>query len=381
MHKEFKDKTKEGEDYVDENFPSIQFKIRRMKRNFRFCIRFFSIVILATISGTLFSELILRVKYQEILNNFQENIKSQTKEGFNTLEYSKVIEEVKESIVTIGESESNVSKNSYFSKNATGVIIDESGDILTTYSNLKDMKNIYVKLPIEESKPIKAKIVYSNEEIDIAILQINSTYNLNPVKLATSIEDVEGENVSLISNSVGDDYIGSIIPGIITSTNKSLNILGNKYNLLEINIPVNEINAGGALFNMSGELIGVASYKISKEKNQQGLNYAVNLNSLNQIINATNEMKEMLGILEGGFIKYDDSSEFIGLYVERVEQNDDHYDEGLKPTDILFEIDNNKVTSTGDLYSILKSKKGKDNISCKVMRAGKVKELKIELKK
>ena len=381
MHKEFKDKIKDGEDYGDENFPSIQFKIRRMKRNFRFCIRFFSIVILATISGTLFSEFILRVKYQDILNKFQENIKSQTNEGVNTLEYSKVITDVKESIVTIGESENNVSKHSYFNKNATGVIIDESGKVLTTYLNLKDIKDIYVKLPIKESKPIKAELVYSNADIDIAILQIDSTYDLKPVKLATSMEDVEGENISLISNSVGDDYIDSIIPGIITSTNKSLSISGNKYDLLEVNIPINEINTGGALFNMSSELIGVASYKISQEKNQQGLNYAINLSSLNQIINATNEMKEMLGILEGGFINYDDNSGFIGLYIERVERTDSGYDEGFRPTDILFEIDNKKVTSTDDLYSILKAKRGKDNISCKVMRDGKVKELKIKLNK
>lgn len=377
MHKDFKDKIKNREEYIDESFPSIQFKIRRMKRNLRFCVRFFSIVLLVTISGTLFSEFIIRVKYQSILNNVQDNIK----EGINTIEYSKIITEVKDSIVTIGDSENSVNKNSYFTNNATGVIIDEYGKILTTYSNIKDIKNIYVKLPIKESRPFKAELITTNAEIDIAILQIESTYNLKPVKLATSTQDIEGENISLISNSVGDDYIDSIIPGIITSTNRSLNISGKKYNLLEINIPINEINTGGALINMNGELIGVLSYKISQERNQEGLNYAINLNCLNEIINATNEIKEILGVLEGGFINYDDNSEVVGLYVERVEQNYSSYDEGLRPTDILFEIDNNKITSMDELYSILKAEKGKDNISCKVMRDGKVKELQIKLNK
>lgn len=377
MHKDFKDEIKDKEEYIDESFPSIQFKIRRMKRNLRFCVKFLSIVLLATISGTLFSVFIIRVKYQSILNNVQDNIK----EGINTIEYSKIITEVKDSIVTIGDSENSVNKNIYFANNATGVIIDEYGKILTTYSNIKDIKNIYVKLPIKESKPVKAEIISTNAEIDIAILQIESTYNLKPVKLATSTQDIAGENISLISNSVGDDYIDSIIPGIITSTNRSLNISGNKYNLLEINIPINEINTGGALINMNGELIGVLSYKISQERNQQGLNYAINLNCLNQIINATNEIKEILGVLEGGFINYDDNSEVVGLYVERVEQNYISYDEGLRPTDILFEIDNNKITSMDELYSILKAEKGKDSISCKVMRDGKVKELQIKLNK
>ena len=377
MHKNFKDEIKDKEEYIDESFPSIQFKIRRMKRNLRFCVRFFSIVILATISGTLFSELIIRVKYQSILNNFQYNIK----EGINTIEYSKIITEVKDSIVTIGDSENSVNKNIYFANNATGVIIDEYGKILTTYSNIKDIKNIYVKLPIKESKPVKAELISTNDEIDIAILQIESIYNLKPVKLATSTQDITGENISLISNSVGDDYIDSIIPGIITSTNRSLNISGNKYNLLEINIPINEINTGGALINMNGELIGVLSYKISQERSQQGLNYAINLNCLNQIINTTNEINEILGVLEGGFINYDDNSEVVGLYVERVEQNYSSYDEGLRPTDILFEINNNKITSMDVLYNILKAEKGKDSISCKVMRDGKVKELQIKLNK
>lgn len=381
MHKEFEDKVKDREEYIDENFPSIQFKIRKIKRNFRFCIRFFSIVLLATISGTIFSEFILKAKYQSILKNVQDNIKAQTQDGINALDYSKIITEVKDSVVTIGENENNLSKNTYFTNNATGVIIDEHGKILTTYSNLRDTKNIYVKLPIKESKPIKAELVSSNAEIDIAILKIDSDYQLKPVKLVTSMQDVEGENISLISNSVGDDYIDSIIPGIITSTNRGLNISGNKYNLLEINIPINEINTGGALFNMNGELIGIASYKINQEKSQYGLSYVINLDSLSQIINATNEIKEMLGVLEGGFIEYDDNSEFIGLYVERVEQKDSYYNEGLRPTDILFEIDNKKLTSVDELYSILKAKKGKDNISCRIMRDGKIKELQIKLNK
>lgn len=381
MHKDFKDKSKEREEYIDENFPSIQFKIRKIKRNLRFCSKLFSIFLLAVISGTLFSEYALRLKYQGILNNLKYGIKNETKEGFNTLDYSKIIDEVKDSIVTIGESENNVNQNTYFKNNSTGVVIDEYGRILTTYSNIKEIKNIYVKLPIKQSRPIRAKLISSNEEIDIAILEVESSYDLKAVKLAASMENIEGENIALISNCVGDDRIDSIIPGIITSTNRNLNTSDNKYNLLEVNIPINEMNTGGALFNMDGELIGVASYKVSQEKNQQGLNYAIDLNSLSNMLNATDEIKYMLGILEGGFVNYDDSSKVIGLYIERVEQSDNINDDGLKPTDILFEINNNKITSMNELHSILKEEKGKDNISCKVMRDGEVKELQIKINK
>jgi serine protease Do len=381
MHKDFKDKSKDREEYIDENFPSIQFKIRKIKRNLKFCIKLLSIFLLAAISGTLFSEYALRLKYQGILNNLKYGIENEAEEDINTLDYSKIIDEVKDSVVTIGESEDNVNQNTYFKNNSTGVIIDEYGRILTTYSNIKEIKNIYVKLPIKQSKPIRAKLISSNEELDIAILEIESSYDLKAVKMATSINDIEGENVALISNCLGDDYIDSIIPGIITSTNRNFNISGNKYNLLEVNIPINEMNTGGALFNMNGELIGVASYKVSQEKKQQGLNYAIDLNSLSNIMNATDEIKDMLGVLEGGFVNYDDNSQVIGMYIERVEQTNNFYDEGLRPTDILFEINNKKITSIDELHSILKSEMGKDNISCKVMRDGEVKELQIKLNK
>ena len=381
MYKDFKDKSKEREEYIDENFPSIQFKIRKIKRNLKFCSKLFSIFLLAVIGGTLFSEYALRLKYQGIFNNIKYGIKNETKEGFNTLDYSKIIDEVKDSIVTIGESENNVNQNAYFKNNSTGIVIDEHGKILTTYSNIKEIKNIYVKLPVKQSKPIRAKLIASNEEIDIAILEVESSYDLKAVKLAASMDNIEGENIALISNCVGDDRIDSIIPGIITSANRDLNASDNKYNLLEVNIPINEMNTGGALFNMDGELIGVASYKVSQIKNQQGLNYAIDLSSLSNMLNATDEIKYMLGILEGGFVNYDDSSKVIGLYIERVEQSDDIYDDGLKPTDILFEINNKKITSMNELYSILKEEKGKDNISCKVMRDGEVKELEIKINK
>ncbi|MDZ7543902.1 serine protease, partial [Clostridium perfringens] len=128
-------------------------------------------------------------------------------------------------------------------------------------SKVKDLSQIYVKLSSIDSEPISAEFIVGNEELDMAIIQVNYSNELVPIKFASKSEKFEGQKIALISNSVGDDYIDNIIPGIITSTNRNLKIKNNTYELLELNTPITPINTGGIISNLNGELIGIASYK------------------------------------------------------------------------------------------------------------------------
>lgn len=63
------------------------------------------------------------------------------------LDYTKVINEVSPSLVTISDDEDKLNNNSYFDGNVTGIIIDDSGIILTNYSTIKG-KVIFSKVII-----------------------------------------------------------------------------------------------------------------------------------------------------------------------------------------------------------------------------------------
>lgn len=360
-----------------ESFSSIQFKTKKVKSTMKFITKllmfFLGIIILAAILYSFF----INIKYKEVLMEMNKKIESNN----ISQDYSYLIDKVKNSLVTISGSVENLSVDEFVEGNTTGVIIQSDGKILTNYSVIKDLSDIYVELPFVGSLPVKADIIIANEDIDIAIIQVDYEEELSPIKIASIKDTIEGESIALISNSTGSEYIDSIIPGIITSTNRKLNINDKQYDLIEVNTPINIMNTGGVISNTKGELIAVASKKATDTMSINGLYYALDLSSLEKIVNNTNEIKSILGILEGGFIENKENGDnLMGLYVARINANASSYESGLKPTDIIFEIDGEKINSINEVLKMLKSKKNGDTITCKVMRAGEVKELNIKLK-
>ena len=150
---------------------------------------------------------------------------------------------------------------------------------------------------------------------------------------------------------------------------------------LELNANINEINSSGAIVNAKGELIGVASYKFTKDINREGLYYGLGLDVIKEIINSVNEIKDMLGVIEGGFVNNGNNSNISGFYVERIDQGSNAYDSGLRPTDIIVSIEGSEINSISDLYRILNSKKNNNSIKCGVLKGGEIKELEIKINK
>lgn len=370
-----KDKLNKKDEFQDINFPSIQFKQKKIRSMVKIFIRYLILLSIAIIIGILVSSIIMNIKYKKIA----DKINNKTNSGDISIEYSNLIKKVRESIVTIGDSEDALNQDKYIDGNVTGIIIESDGKILTSYSKIKNMKDIYVKLPIIDSEPIKGDVVAFNDDIDMAIIQVMYKEELMPIKFAKDSEKKEGESIVLISNATGDDYIDNIIPGIITSTNRQLNVEGKNYDLIEVNTPINTINTGGIISNLNGELIGVASKKVTDDVGNNGVYYAVNFSSLEKVVNSTNEIKDILGVLEGGFISDENTTNVVGLYVSRINQNGSAYRSGLRPTDIIFEIDGQKINDISEILKVLKNKKNGDTITCKVMRDGQVEEIEIKL--
>lgn len=123
----------------------------------------------------------LKQKYGEVIQKIRQLEKSA-----NTiiLDYTKIINEVSPALVTISDSNEKFIEDNYFDGNITGIIVDESGIILTNYSAIKGKSDIYVKLSSMASKPIKAEILVENESIDLALIKIDFEGELKAIKLA-----------------------------------------------------------------------------------------------------------------------------------------------------------------------------------------------------
>ncbi|MDV4150248.1 S1C family serine protease [Clostridium sp. AL.422] len=366
-----KDNININDSFQENNIPTIIFKRKNIKSRIILLLKILAFLTITTTISIVISLLVFKYKY-EITNNRTDNI------SINE-EYSKAIDNVKNSLVTIGGSKEDLSKNEYIDGNATGVIIDKDGRILTNYSVIKDLEEIYVNLPFINSEPLQANIFYRIEDRDIAVLSVNFYEDLTPIKVVSRDNIIEGENVLLISNSTSDEYIDNLVPGVITSKNRQLEVNNEKYNLIEVNTPINKFNTGGIITNLNGEVIGIASKKVTESMNVEGLYYAMDLSSLEKNIDYAKELKEILGILEGKFVEVDSRGNYGGLYVARVDKKGSSYTAGLRPTDIIIEVDGERFSGTSEVLKMVKNKQNGDTVTCKVMRSGDVIDMDIVL--
>lgn len=335
-----------------------------------------SCLVIAVFLGVTISSINIKNKYGSIIQEI-EDIKESS--DMIILDYTKIIEEVSPSLVTISDSEEKLIEGDYFEGNTTGVIIDSTGIILTNYSSIKDKTDIYVKLSSVAAKPILAQILVENEDINLAILKVEFEGELKPIKIADSNTIKEGQGIVVLGNAIGDEYIGSSIPGVITSKNEKIEISGGKnYSLLQINATINEKNTGGAICNSKGELVGIADFHITNERNEVGLYYGLQVVELQEMINSTNAFKKLLGITEGGVV-IDDNRNFRGFYIQELDKNGSAYMAGIKPTDIILEVDGYEVVDVDDFIAILQGKKKDDILHCKILSEGEFKEVDIKI--
>lgn len=332
-------------------------------------------LVTASFLGAIISGINVKNKYGEVM----QQVKELSDNADNViLDYTKVINEVSPSLVTISDDEYKLNNNSYFDGNVTGIIIDDSGIILTNYSTIKGKSDIYVKLSSVASRPIKAQILIEDESIDLAVIKIEFDGELKPIKLADSNTIKEGQAIVVLGNAIGDEYIGSSIPGIITSKNEKWDLDGKKYSLLQISAPIDEKNTGGAICNSKGELVGIAHLSITNEKNESGLYYGLQMKELQEMINSTNRFKSLLGIVEGGIV-VDKERGFSGFYIQELSKGGSAYMAGIKPTDIIVEIDDHEIVEADDIIVVLQDKQKDDILHCKVLSDGEMKYVDIKI--
>lgn len=351
-------------------------KKNTIRARVKFSVKIILYISIAGLLGAIISNINIKNKYGRAIQQVKE-IKEST--DMVILDYTKIIKEVSPSLVSISDSMEKLTEDEYFQGNTTGVIIDSSGIILTNYSGIKEKSNIYVKLSSVAATPIKAKILIENEARNLAIIKIEFDGELRPIKIADLESIKEGQGIVVLGNAIGDEYIGSSIPGIITSKSEKIVIEDEKErSLLQINAPINEKNTGGAICNSKGELVGIADLSITNERNEYGLYYGLQMEEFKDIINSTNAFKRLLGIIDGGIV-VDEVKDFSGLYIQELDKEGSAYLAGIKPTDIIIDVDGYKVENVDDLIQLLQSKKKDDILHCKVLSEGEMKNVDIKI--
>jgi len=262
----------------------------------------------------------------------------------------------------------------------SGIIFDSKGYIVTNNHVIDNASKITVKL--SSGKVLDAKVIGTDARSDLAVIKVEAT-NLPIAKFGDSSKVSVGDTAIAIGNPLGEEFAGTVTAGIISAVNRQINYGGAIYKLIQTDAAINPGNSGGALCNKDGEVIGINSLKLGASENAEGMGFAITINEAKTIIASLMKTgtvtRPYLGIL--GQDAVSQTNNVQGVYVNEIVPGSGAASAGIKPTDIIIELDGTKVQQFSDLAGIIDKHKIGDKVSCKLLRNGKTISINVMLTK
>ena len=261
----------------------------------------------------------------------------------------------------------------------SGFILTTDGYIVTNYHVVGDAQTIQVTLYSGDT--YDAQYVGGDEDYDIAVIKIEAT-GLQAVTLGNSEELNVGDHVLAIGNPLGE-LTFSMSGGMVSSVNRTINVDGTPFNMIQTDTSINPGNSGGPLLNSYGEVVGIVSAKYSSTgsngETAEGLGFAIPINDVSSMIqdimtNGYVSNRAYLGATIGTLnasmaqqYRYDITE---GAFVYSVEDGGPADQAGLQLGDVITAIDDTEITSLDDLTAARKSYTAGDTCTLTVYRQG-----------
>ena len=270
----------------------------------------------------------------------------------------------------------------------TGVVLSKDGLILTNTHVIADCDRATVTLA--DNNVYEASLIGADSISDIAVLKIKAK-GLIPAVFGDSTALEVGDRVAAIGNPLGEDFRLTLTDGIISAIERGINYKGHSMNLLQTNTAINEGNSGGPLLNMYGQVIGITNMKMmSSYSSIEGIGFAIPSATVVKIINTIVKEGSVSGrpsigitvgaIPEAAREKYGDKlPETGGLYITAVAEGSDALRQGVRPGDILTEVDGVIVSTTAELAAMKDKLAVGDTMHFKILRDGEILEFDVAM--
>ncbi len=231
----------------------------------------------------------------------------------------------------------------------SGVIVSADGSVLTNHHVIDGAEKITIRM--QDGKTFDAKVVGSDPPSDMAVLKIETT-NLPFLTLGNSDTVRVGDIVLAIGNPLG---IGqSVTAGIISAKGRRTGLSDGSFeDFLQTDAPINRGNSGGALVNLSGELIGINSQILSSGQGggSIGIGFSIPSNMaktvMEQLIQNGKVRRGQLGVniqnITEDVAKSLDLKDTKGVLVSNVRPGSAADKAGIKRGDIITAINGEKV--------------------------------------
>ena len=282
----------------------------------------------------------------------------------------------------------------------SGVVI-APGFVLTNYHVVDKATRLEISAGEDT---YEASLIGHDELLDIAVLEVKKL-KIQPVTIGDSDVLNVGDWAICIGHPLS--FTGTTTVGIISALNRemknaSTDIYGRRTEnvnaMIQTDAAINAGNSGGGMFNVAGELVGIPSMKITSSyyssSTVEGIGMAIPINAAKPLIREAVEGKTIKSDDEKPEEKTDEivtvggkprigvtvgdlnsSSSAVmsgilprGAYIQEVESGSPADKAGLKPGDIVVEVDGTVITGSNRMISLLQAKEAGQTVDMKIYR-------------
>lgn len=271
----------------------------------------------------------------------------------------------------------------YVTKGAgSGVIYSEDGYIITNNHVIEDASTIEVTL--YDGSSYDATLVASDEQTDLAVIKIDQK-GLTPATIGTMDNLNVGDLVVAIGNPLGT-LSGTATEGIISALEREITLDGKTMTLIQTSASINPGNSGGGLFDQFGNLIGIVVAK-SSGSDVEGLGFAIPCDKVSTVVKSLIKNGYVEGRPAAGINVIDLTSaqkamqygvSITGVYIQDV-TGENAKKAGLKAGDLIYYLDDVKITDTSTLLNTIQSHQVGDIVEFTVVRDNEIKKIKVKL--
>lgn len=264
------------------------------------------------------------------------------------------------------------------SASGTGVVLTESGYIVTNCHVVEDATGISVLL--SDDRSYSATLVGADAVSDLAVLHISAD-GLTPAQFGDSSTLRVGDAVAAIGDPLGIELRGSLTDGIISAINRDVTVDGRTMTLIQTNAALNSGNSGGPLINCYGQVIGINTMKISSfidSAGVEGLGFAIPSATVKEIVDQLISCGYVAGrptlgidceVLSTIYRRYYRLP--TGLFISSVEPNSAAENAGISRGDMLISLDGTQTADLDDLNTVLYAHDAGDTVEAVIYRSGK----------
>ena len=264
----------------------------------------------------------------------------------------------------------------------SGIIYDSAGAVVTNAHVVRGAESVEIQLA--DGTRATGKVLGSDPNVDIAIVQIQENYTFKQASFA-SLETVRvGQLAVAIGSPFGLEQ--SVTAGIVSAINRavpSANIEDGSRTIVEMiqtDAPINPGNSGGALVDRQGRVVGMNTLirTDGTVEGNLGVGFAIPTDTIflvtERIINGES--------LENGFLGISGQNPTIGragaLIIDVVEDSPASIS-GLESGDLIIEIDDSPILGMSELAARIRLSSPGTTIEIKIIRNGEQVSLPVTL--